>query len=214
MFFYGQSWLVYAIWMFLLGASGFAMWEQNWPMVFVALATLFSSIVPAMVADRYEIRLPVAFFAGMVLFIFAALFLGEAFDFYERYWWWDIALHGAAAMGFGLVGVIIALVMFEGDRYAAPAWAISLFAFCLSVTIGAMWEVFEYLMDLSFGLNMQKSGLMDTMSDLMVDAIGGAIGAVAGLGYLHGRDKHGLAGQIGEFVRRNRGIFRKAPRED
>jgi len=210
MFYRGHSWLVYAIWITLIGAFGFALIEQNWKMGFVAFATLAASMIPAAIADRYELRLPVAFFAGMVLFLFATLFLGEVLDFYGRFWWWDLALHAISATGFGLVGVIIALVMFEGDRYAAPPWAIAFIGFTFAVTMGSLWELFEYSMDLSFGMNMQKSGLDDTMLDLLSNAGGAIVGASAGYAYLRGRDNSGLSGLIAEFVRRNRWFFPKS----
>ncbi|MCP5037565.1 MAG: hypothetical protein GY945_08205 [Rhodobacteraceae bacterium] len=210
MFYRGHSWLVYAIWLTLIGAFCFALYERNWQMGFVAISTLVASMVPAFVADRYELRLPVAFFAGLVLFLFATLFLGEAFDFYEKIWWWDVVLHATSAIGFGLVGVIIALVMFEGDRYAAPPWAIGLIGFTFAVTIGVLWEVFEYFMDISLGLSMQKSGLDDTMLDMIANAGGGLVSAWAGYAYLRGRDKSGLSGMISEFVRGNKWYFPKS----
>ena len=190
----GHAWLVYAIWLTLVGAFAYEFAHQNWQMSFIALATLIASIIPAFVADRYHLRLPMTFFAGIVLFLFATLFLGEAFDFYGRFWWWDVVLHASSAIGFGLVGVIIALLMFEGDRYAAPAWAVGLIGFTFAVTIGVLWEVFEYFMDVGFGMNMQKSGLTDTMWDLITDAGGGLVGASAGYAYLKGRDRTGLPG--------------------
>lgn len=203
----GHSWLVYAIWATLLGAAAYAVTTGHWQMGFVALATLAASLVPAFVADRYALHLPVAWFAGLVLFLFATIFLGEAVDFYERFWWWDIALHALSAIGMGLVGVILALLMFEGDRYAAPAWAVALVAFTFAMTIGVLWEFFEFSMDAAFGFNMQKSGLDDTMSDLMTDAFGGLVSAWAGYAFLRGRDRNGLAGQIAEFVAKNRWVF-------
>ena len=206
----GHAWLVYAIWLTLVGAFAYELAHENWQMSFVALATLVASIIPAFVADRYHLRLPMAFFAGIVLFIFATLFLGEAFNFYERFWWWDVVLHGSSAIGFGLVGVIIALLMFEGDRYAAPPWAVGLIGFTFAVSIGVLWEVFEYFMDVGFGTNMQKSGLTDTMWDLITDAGGGLVGASAGYAYLQGRDRSGLPGMIAEFVRRNKPFFPKS----
>ncbi|WP_456390486.1 hypothetical protein [Profundibacter sp.] len=67
-------------------------------------------------------------------------------------------------------------------------------------------------MDQLFGLAMQKSGLMDTMWDLIVDIIGAAIGAASGFGYLKGREHRGLPGMIGEFVAKNRRLFRRKKR--
>jgi hypothetical protein len=206
----GQSWLVYTIWAVLVGSFLYELVDENWRMAFVALTTLAATLVPAFVADRYQIRIPVYFVAGMVLFVFATIFLGEALDFYEHIWWWDLVLHGTSAMGFGLVGVILALVLFEGDRYAAPPWAIAAIAFSISLTINSLWEIFEFTMDESFGLNMQKSGLDDTMWDLIAGAGGAIVGAAAGYAFLKGRDKSGLPGLIAEFVARNRAFFRKA----
>lgn len=205
--------MVYVVWATLIGFAIYALATQHWQLAFVATATFAASLVPAFVADRFALRLPVAFFAGIVLFIFATIFLGEAFDFYERIWWWDIAMHGFSAIGMGLVGVILALLMFEGDRYAAPAWAVTLVAFTFAMTIGALWEVFEYSMDLWFGLDMQKSGLDDTMGDLVTDALGGMVAAWAGYAFLQGRDRHGLAGLIAEFVHRNARVFPRAHRK-
>jgi len=136
--------------------------------------------------------------------------MGEAFDFYERVWWWDIALHGSSAIGFGLIGFLFVFMLFAGDRFAAPPIAMAFIAFCTAITVGTMWEVFEYLMDLWFGLNMQKSGLDDTMSDLMIDAVGAAIGAAAGYIYLIGQDAGLLTNLIKQFITLNQRLYRKS----
>lgn len=107
--------------------------------------------------------------------------MGEAFDFYEKVWWWDIALHGSSSIGFGLIGFVFVLMMFEGDRFAAPPWAMCLMAFGLAVTVGTSWEIFEFTADRWFGLNMQKSGLEDTMGDLIVNVFGACLAAWLGM---------------------------------
>ena len=208
----GQSYVVYLIWAVLVLELGVSLFNGRYSLAFIALTTLSLSLAPVIFADRFHIRLPVGFFAGVVLFIFGMVYLGEAFDFYEKFWWWDILLHGGSAMGFGLIGFIFVFMLFEGDRYAAPHWALAFMAFCIAISIGVVWEVFEFAMDQMFGLNMQKSGLMDTMWDLIVDIIGAAIGAAAGFGYLKGRRHRGLPGMIGEFVAKNRRLFRRKGR--
>ena len=149
------------------------------------------------------------FIAALAIFIGGTLFLGEVFDFYERLWWWDVAMHGAAAIGFGLVGFVLVFMMFQGDRFAAPPFAVAVFAFCFAIAIGSAWEVFEFAMDEIFGLNMQKSGLRDTMGDLIVNALGALIGAGTGYAYLKGRASRGLGLIIDEFVQRNPKFFRR-----
>ena len=65
-------------------------------------------------------------------------------------------------------------------------------------------------MDKSFGLNMQKSGLDDTMLDLIVDAIGAFVGSTLGWLYLQQRSRGWASGLITEFIARNRHLYRKA----
>jgi uncharacterized membrane protein YjdF len=207
--FRNQNVIAQLIWGLLLVAIVVSLFSARWSLAFVATATLALSRFPSLFIQRFQIKLPQSFIAFIVSFVFAAIFLGEAFDFYERYWWWDIVLHGVSAIGFGLIGFLFAFMLFEGDRYRAPPIALSFIAYCIAVSIGAAWEIFEFAMDQLFGLNMQKSGLLDTMGDLIVDMIGAALGALAGFFYLKRWRFGGLAYMIRDFVRQNRHIYRK-----
>lgn len=157
----------------------------------------------------YHVHIPVFFTSAIIVFTYFTLFLGEIGDFYERLWWWDLFMHGGAAIGFGLIGFIIILMLFRGNKYAAPPLALAWFAFCYAITIGVLWEMFEFGMDEIFGLNMQKSGLADTMYDLIVNTFGAFLGATAGYYYLKGRWFGGLAGLIHQFVETNQELFDK-----
>lgn len=196
------------IWFILGVALVVSLFTAHWTNVFVSLAALLLTMLPSMFSSRYHIHLPVAFMAAISVFVFSTLFLGEVFDFYERFWWWDVLLHASSAVVFGIIGFLFILFLFEGDRYAAPPWALALIAFCLAATIGTLWEIFEYAMDQVFGLNMQKSGLQDTMWDLIVDCAGALLGASAGFLWLKGRDST-LTGLIEEFVTLNRDLYQK-----
>lgn len=207
-----QPLAVQLIWAVLLVELGVALWERQWPLAGVAAITFVCTLLPLVIVKRMDIRLPTAFLVGITLFIFATIFLGEAFDFYNRYAWWDLVMHAGSAIGFGLLGFLFVFMLFEGDRYAAPAWALALIAFSFAVTIGALWEIFEFAMDQLFGLNMQKSGLVDTMADLIVDVAGASIGALAGYFYLKGRSMGGFTTVLHDFVERNRQHFGKRPR--
>ena len=204
-----QSIVVYLIWLTLSVEVVISLWLGQWNEAFMAVFTLGLTLLPALFADRLGFKLPMTFGAIIVIFLFATLFLGEVGGFYERYWWWDLVLHSGAAMAGGLVGFVLVFMLFEGDRFAAPPLALAYLAFSSAVAIGALWEVFEFGMDAVFGLNMQKSGLEDTMWDMIVNTIGAGIAATAGYFYLRGWWFGGLARMIDEFVKANKGLFRK-----
>lgn len=206
-----QTWLARIIWLALAGAVIWALALLRFELAFVALATLGLSMAPLVVANWAQVHVPPTFVAVVVIFVVGTLFLGEVFDFYERFWWWDIAMHGTSAIAFGLIGFVLVFMMFQGDRFAAPHLQLSFLAFCFAMTIGTVWEIFEFAMDQAFGLNMQKSGLNDTMGDLIINTVGALLGAAAGYGYLKGR--HVVIGSfIDEFVSRNPRFFRRLRR--
>lgn len=207
-----QTLLTRLIWLALVAAAAEALYTGRYSLTFVALITLGLSMAPVLVARWAQITVPKGFMLAVVMFVGGTIFLGEVFDFYNRFWWWDVVMHGGSAVGFGLIGFVLVFMMFQGDRFAAPPSAIAFFAFCFALAIGAMWEIFEFAMDQGFGLNMQKSGLRDTMGDLIVDCVGALIGAGAGYAYLRGRQLGGITGVIEDFVRRNPRFFRKGRR--
>lgn len=181
----------------------------NLAAVFVALSALVLMALPGVLASRMQLILPQGFLAAIAVFVMASIYLGELHDFYDRFWWWDLVLHGGSAMGFGILGFLLVLMLFEGDRYAAPPWALGVLSFCLAITVGTLWEVFEFTMDSGFGFSMQKSGLPDTMGDLIVNAVGAALAALAGAAYLSRAEGWRLGGAFDSFVRANRTRFRK-----
>ena len=202
-----QSPVVNVIWFMLIGAAAFAIYERQWQTLFVALLTFALTFAPFQFQRFYHVKIPVFFTSSIIVFTYFTLFLGEIRNFYERIWWWDVLMHCAAAIAFGLIGFIMILMMFRDNKYAAPPIALAWFAFCFAMTIGVLWEVFEFGMDELFGLNMQKSGLADTMYDLIIDTFGALIGATAGFFYLKGRWFGVLAGMIDEFVKSNHKLF-------
>ncbi len=83
-----------------------------------------------------------------------------------------------------------------------------LLVFCFAVASGAIWEIFEFLMDQFFGLNMQKSGLMDTMTDLIMDSLGAFLASAFGYIYLINK-KSKLTVSINSFIKSNPSLFKK-----
>lgn len=170
-----------------------ALIERQWLGAFSGSVVLLLTFAPALIERHLRVPLPVELTLITSVFLYASFALGEARDFYEKIWWWDLALHGVAALTIGVIGFLGIYVFYMTQRVQiAPGW-IATITFALAVSLGTMWEIFEFLMDWNFGLNMQKSGLVDTMTDLMINAAGAAVAAVIGYFYVHGSD--GLYGR-------------------
>ena len=107
-----------------------------------------------------------------------------------------------AAIGFALADI---LNESKKVRFALSPVYLSIVAFCFSMTIGVIWEFFEYGMDRVFGLDMQKDtiingyrdiGLIDTMNDLLVNFAGAVVFSLIGYFYVKSRGKGKFAGGL------------------
>lgn len=187
--------------------------EEYVKAVLIGIVTLVA-LSPASISRRYNINLPPEFEIIAVLFLYASLFLGEFGDFYNRYWWWDTVLHTGSGFLLGLVAFILVFTLNQSPRAhldLSPFFQ-ALFAFSFAVACGAVWEIFEFGMDSIFGMNMQKSGLVDTMWDLIVDTIGALVVSIMGYLYLkHGRRSF-LNDWIERFLRKNPHFLTKEER--
>jgi len=182
-------------------------------LVCMIVAVVFA---PAFLGPRFLVQVPAEFQILTVLFVFASLFLGEIMQYYDRLWWWDIALHASSGLLLGILGFLLIYVLNESaqvDVHLRPRF-VAIFAFLFAVTIGTLWEIFEFGMDMVFGTTMQKpmlgddSGLTDTMFDLIVDALGGLAISVVGWWYMHQQKRSFIETWIQKFIERNPHLFR------
>ncbi len=194
-FLLSESSVLWFVWITLTGAAFYAVWKTQWMSLFVILLTLFFTMIPMLLQYRWDIKLPRMIVLLGVVFAYASLFLGEIHGFYEYFWWWDLVLHASSAVIFGLVGLGVLRMMQSVETIHASASVVAIFGFTFALAIGALWEIIEFLIDQVLATNMQKS-LRDTMSDLIVDALGAFVVTV--FGYLHW--KYGRTNVIGETI--------------
>lgn len=205
---WSQPWPMKLIWAVLIFEAVAAALNGQAMVAAVAVGVGVLTLLPIYVQRVIDVRIPPGFLVAIAAFLMATLYLGEVKDYYENIWWWDIMLHVGSAIGFGLTGVILMLILVRGNRLTAAPITVSFFAFCFAVMIGVLWEILEFTMDQTLGTNTQKSGLDDTMWDLIVDCLGALVGAAAGWIYL--KDEQGwiLTDMIRQFVGGNRHLFR------
>lgn len=201
-----QLYVSYALQLTLLGAAGWALMQEDWLTLFLSGFSLLLSFLPAIVRRSARVYLPIEIDLITIGFVFASLYLGEIRAYYVRFWWWDLVLHTAAGFIMGLSGFILVYVLNREQRLQltmSPVF-VGLFSFAFAMTIGVLWEIFEYGMDTFFGMNMQKSGLRDTMGDLIVNTIGALVVSVLGYFYVRGGDSLLFDRMVRRFLVRNK----------
>lgn len=176
-------------------------YEQRWFTLFITFLTILLTYIPGIFEKKYKIDIPDFFEIGIVLFIYSSLYLGEVQKFYLKFWWWDLLLHFLSAIALGIIGLVILLLLYEKRKISTKPFWISLFAFSFALSIGTLWEIFEFFIDSLIGSNMQKSGLTDTMTDLIIDGIGGLITAIFGYLYIKNKKTSFISKILENFIK-------------
>ena len=150
--------------------------------------------LPSLVSHRWNLGIPNFIYVMYYLFLYCAIFLGEVLDFYYVVPHWDTILHFFSGAMLGALGFILVSWLNDSSEVQvslSPAF-VALFAFCFALSCGAIWEIYEYVVDGLLGLNMQKfitasgevlvghQALRDTMKDIIVDALAAALMSVIG----------------------------------
>lgn len=186
-----------------------SVYERQWFNAALIASIIFLTLLPTILGRRFDVYIPPQFEVLAILFIFGSLFLGEIHGYYARFSWWDVALHSGSGFLLGILGFLLVYVLNQKediDLHMKPAF-VALFSFAFAVAAGAVWEIFEFAMDSWFGMNMQKSGLVDTMWDLIVDTGGALVIAALGYRYMKRGKEYFVEEWIGNFVEGNPRIF-------
>ena len=138
---------------------------------FICLLVLILFILPFFIQQNFGIQLPTTLEIIILLFIFAAEILGELEGYFITYPDWDTMLHTTtgflcAATGFALIDILN-----RNSRikfHLSPIY-VALAAFCFSMTVGVLWEFFEFGMDRLFHLDMQKDTVVQRITSVMLD---------------------------------------------
>lgn len=198
-----QHFIVLLLRISLVSAVVLSFTLRSWEIVFISVVALGLSYLPSLIERNYKVDLPVEFEIVIVLFIYGAIFLGEVGNFYETFTWWDTLLHTASGIVLGFTGFLLLYLLYYQKKLNIGPFGLVAFAFCFALASGVMWEIFEFVMDQLFSLNMQKNGLEDTMWDLIVDGLGALGVSVAGYFYIK-TDRQGfLAKFITSFLNKN-----------
>lgn len=148
-----------------------AVLRREYQSVFLCALSLILMVLPSIISRKLKIVLPSTLEVIILLFIFAAEILGEINSFYVRVPNWDTMLHTingflCAAIGFCLVDMLN-----RNDRFSfklSPLY-LAIVAFCFSMTVGVLWEFYEFGVDQLLGRDMQKDTVVHAIHSVNLD---------------------------------------------
>lgn len=138
--------------------------------VLMCLLALVLFTLPTIISEKFKIGIPSLLEGIIYLFIYSTAILGEINNFYGRIPFWDTILHTlngflCAGIGFSLVD----LLNQNSKRIKLSPLYIAIVAFCFSMTIGILWEFFEFSADYLTKTDMQKDRIVREISSVMLN---------------------------------------------
>lgn len=155
--------------------------------IFEVILMTIIALTPYIFEKVAHLRMPTGLKVSLIAFCFCALILGDVADFYGRFVWWDLLLHGLSGILLGISAHTILNAICKSGATFSAIWII-----CFVLGIGSLWEMMEYVTDGIFNLNSQqfrvstgtfdesvplpgREALRDTMEDMLMNLAGASI---------------------------------------
>jgi hypothetical protein len=163
------TWLLLRL--LVLAAMVYSAVQGEYENVFICILVLFLFLLPSLLQKGLGIAFPSGFQILILVHIFACEILGELACFYVRFPHWDTVTHTVwgflcAAIGYSLVDI---LNREDSTHFHLSPAFLAIVAFCFSMTIGVLWEFFEFSMDRLLGMDMQKDTVITSFTSVMLD---------------------------------------------
>lgn len=164
---------------------------------------IIALILPSYIEKKIGVEIPSNMMILYVVFLYCAIFLGEVRNFYYEVPYWDMFLHTFSGGMLGSLGFSVITYMNNCAKIPinlSPMF-VACFALCFAISLGVVWEIYEFAADGIISTNMQKfalengelllgrDALKDTMEDLIVDFLGAFVVCI--IGYISLKYKKG-----------------------
>ena len=138
---------------------------------FTCMLVLVLLLLPFIMEEKLKIEISSSLEIIILLFIFATEILGELNAFYQKIPNWDDIMHTINGFVMGAVGFSLVNMFNDSDRIKmklSPTFLL-ITSFCFSMTIGVLWEFFEYGVDKFLGTDMQKDTIVTKINSVTFD---------------------------------------------
>lgn len=170
----------YVLKIFMVGLILISLWRQHWLWIFGSTFGLFVSLIPTFLKRNYQITLPLV----LDILITTSLLLhigGGLLNAYHNIPNYDALTHFVSSFLIAFLSfVIIYILHVYWDGLVMDKYAMAFLVVFCTIAMGVIWEFNEWITDLIFQTSEQW-GYNDTIKDLSIDTLAGAIMAVLGV---------------------------------
>ena len=148
-----------------------AVFRREYQSVFLCALSLGLMVLPSILSKKLKVVLPSTLEIIILLFIFAAEILGEMNAFYVRVPHWDTMLHTINGFLCAAIGFCLVDMMNRNERFSfrlSPLY-LAIVSFCFSMTVGVLWEFFEFAGDYFLGMDMQNDIVVGAIHSVNLD---------------------------------------------
>ena len=142
--------------------------------IFVCVLALILLALPSIIEKQLAIDIPPLMEGIIYCFIYAAEILGEINSFYTIIPGWDTMLHTINGFLVAAVGFCLVDLFNRSERFTfrlSPLF-LALVAFCFSMTVGVLWEFFEFTCDQVMHTDMQKDYVVHEINSVSLNPDG------------------------------------------
>ena len=137
----------------------------------VCAFVLLLYVLPQFVENRLRVEIPSVLEIVIFVFVFMAEILGELDSYYLKYQHWDTILHTTSGFLLAAVGYSLVNLLNKSEKVRvqlSPAY-LAIVAFCFSMTMGVLWEFFEFAADRWLLFDMQKDTVLHQIATVDLD---------------------------------------------
>lgn len=144
--------------------------------VILGVGTIAFFLLPMLMERVLHIRRTPQMDFLIYLFLFCAFTIGMGFQCYHWLPLWDKVAHTLSGTFFGMVGLFLFHRLKPDPAICREDYPLATgFAFCFSMTVAGLWEIYEYFLSFVWPTDPQNvltTGVGDTMQDMIVCLIG------------------------------------------
>ena len=170
-------------WIIIIGVSLFSIFfllfgnhERGIYKSLIIISIIPVLLIPFFIDKIFNIKIEPEIELVYLLFIFVSQFLGGSLNFYKNISFYDKAIHGISGV---MTSILAIVILVKTKSYSQnPLWVNILFIICVTLSVAALWEFFEFINDNIFNKDAQKvfkTGVDDTMLDMLSAFIGSII---------------------------------------